>query len=56
MLKAKNGKYYIEYEGKNVCIYDETIIKLNLLTNKDIAKEKISEVNEYYDYLNKAPK
>lgn len=54
MLKAKNGKYYIEYEGKNVRIYDETIIKLNLLTNKDVAKEKIIKVNEYYDYLNKA--
>lgn len=54
MLKAKNGKYYIEYQGKDIRIYDETIIKLNLLTNKDIDKEKIIKVNEYYAYLNKA--
>lgn len=54
MLKAKNGKYYIEYQGKNIRIYEETIIKLNLLTSKDIDKEKIIAVNQYYDYLNKA--
>lgn len=54
MLKSKNGKYYIEYQGRNVRLYDETIIKLNLLTNKELDKEKIIKVNEYYDYLNKA--
>ena len=58
--KLKNGKYKLLCDNGEVFeVYDEVILKNNLLYHKHIDKEtvtKINNENNYYNYYNKALK
>lgn len=58
--KLKNGKYKLTFDNnENIELYDEVILKYNLLYNKNIdcdLLEIINQENNFYNYYNKALK
>lgn len=60
LKKLKSGKYKVEFEDhSSLNLYDEVILKNNLLFNKDVDNHllnKLYDDNNRYDYYNKVLK
>ena len=50
--KDKNNTYKVYIDDEVVALYDDVIIKYNLLLKKEIDKDKFIEITEYNDFLN----
>lgn len=50
--KLKSNKYTVYFDdGTNIKLYDDVIIKYNLLSNKELDDDKIDEIVKYNDRL-----
>lgn len=49
--KDKNNTYKVFIDDEVITLYDDVIIKYNLLLNNEIAKHKFDEIIEYNDFL-----
>ena len=51
MPKDKNNTYKVYIDDEVITLYDDVIIKYNLLINKVLDKNKFNEITEYNDFL-----
>ena len=54
-----NGKYKVYFSINDYVLYEDVILKYNILTKKDITKEeliKLLDENNYYEAYNKTLK
>ena len=50
--KLKDNRYIVYLKNKKeIILYDEVILKFNLLNNKNLNEEKLEEVQKYNDEL-----
>ena len=49
--KDKNNTYKVYIDDEIITLYDDVIIKYNLLLNKEIDRHKFDEIIEYNDFL-----
>lgn len=49
--KLKSNKYNVEIDGLSVKLYDDVIVKFELLRKKEIDEELFKEITEYNDRL-----
>ncbi len=49
--KLKGNKYSVYIDGVAVKLYDDVIVKYELLRKKEISNELFTEITEYNDYL-----
>jgi len=49
--KDKNNTYKVYIDDEVITLYDDVIIKYNLLINKVLDKNKFNEITEYNDFL-----
>lgn len=49
--KIKGNKYSVYIDGVAVKLYDDVIVKYELLRKKEISNELFAEITEYNDYL-----
>lgn len=50
-IKDKNNKYKVIIDDEEYKLYDDTIIKYNLLSKKDISNKELNDVLSYNDEL-----
>ena len=50
--KDRNNTYKVYIDDEVITLYDDVIIKYNLLCNKIIDKDKFNEIIDYNDFLN----
>lgn len=60
LKKINNGKYKVKFDNnEEITIYDEIILKNNLLINKEVDNERLEQIildNSFYDIYNKVLK
>lgn len=50
-IKDKNNKYKVIIDGESITLYDDTIIRYNLLLTKNITKEEYQEILKFNEEL-----
>ena len=50
-VKDKGNKYKIYIDDEIITLYDDVIVKYNLLSNKNIDNKRFNEITEYNDFL-----